>query len=111
MVDLALKRPLTTIVLFLGILLFAILSVLSIPIDIFPKLNSPTIYVIEPYGGMSPQQMEGFFATRLQDQFLRMRTTAQEREIAGHRQLGIGRGIAHGKTPCMNQFGFSASRP
>jgi len=42
----------------------------NIPIDIFPKLNLPTIYVIESYGGMSPQQMEGFFATRLQDQFL-----------------------------------------
>jgi multidrug efflux pump subunit AcrB len=55
---------------FLGVLLFAIISIVSIPIDIFPKLNLPTIYVIEPYGGMSPQQMEGFFATRMQDQFL-----------------------------------------
>ena len=70
MVDFALKRPITTIVLFLGVLLFAIMSIFSIPVDIFPKLNSPTIYVIEPYGGMSPQQMEGFFSTRMQDQFL-----------------------------------------
>src|ERR1035437_9914418 len=70
MVEFALKRPITTIVLFLGVLLFAIMAIVTIPIDIFPKLNSPTIYVIEPYGGMSPQQMEGFFATRLQDQFL-----------------------------------------
>jgi multidrug efflux pump subunit AcrB len=46
------------------------MAIFTIPVDIFPKLNSPTIYVIEPYGGMSPQQMEGFFATRLQDQFL-----------------------------------------
>ncbi len=70
MVDFALKRPITVIVIFLGILLFAIMAIFTIPVDIFPKLNSPTIYVIEPYGGMSPQQMEGFFATRLQDQFL-----------------------------------------
>ncbi len=46
------------------------MAIRSIPIDIFPKLNSPTIYVIEQYGGMSAQQMEGFFATRMQDQFL-----------------------------------------
>jgi multidrug efflux pump subunit AcrB len=46
------------------------MAVRTIPIDIFPKLNAPTIYVIEQYGGMSAQQMEGFFATRLQDQFL-----------------------------------------
>ncbi|MVT11247.1 efflux RND transporter permease subunit [Chitinophaga tropicalis] len=66
----ALKKPLSVVVLTLGMFLFSILAVLNIPIDIFPKLNLPTIYVIEPYGGMSPQQMEGFFATRLQDQFL-----------------------------------------
>ncbi|HTA82493.1 MAG TPA: efflux RND transporter permease subunit [Bacteroidia bacterium] len=70
MVDFALKRPITVIVIFLGILLFSVMAIFTIPVDIFPKLNSPTIYVIEPYGGMSPQQMEGFFATRLQDQFL-----------------------------------------
>jgi multidrug efflux pump subunit AcrB len=66
----ALKKPVSVIVLTVGLLLFSILAIMKIPIDIFPKLNSPTIYVIEPYGGMSPQQMEGFFATRLQDQFL-----------------------------------------
>src|SRR5271169_5292807 len=70
MVKFALKRPITIIVLFLGILLFSIVAIFTIPVDIFPKLNSPTIYVIEPYGGMSPKQMEGFFATRMQDQFL-----------------------------------------
>ncbi len=70
MVRAALKRPITILVLFTGLLLFSIMAIRTIPIDIFPKLNLPTIYVIESYGGMSPQQMEGFFATRLQDQFL-----------------------------------------
>ncbi len=70
MVRAALKRPITILVLFTGLLLFSIMAIRTIPIDIFPKLNLPTIYVIESYGGMSPQQMEGFFATRMQDQFL-----------------------------------------
>ena len=70
MVRAALKRPITIVVLFMGLLLFSVIAVRTIPIDIFPKLNSPTIYVIEQYGGMSAQQMEGFFATRMQDQFL-----------------------------------------
>src|SRR5476649_1627698 len=70
MVTTALKRPITVIVITISLLIFAVLSAINIPIDIFPKLNLPTIYVIESYGGMSPQQMEGFFATRLQDQFL-----------------------------------------
>jgi multidrug efflux pump subunit AcrB len=70
MVKAALKRPVTVLVLFMGLLLFSVLAVRKVPIDIFPQLNLPTMYVIESFGGMSPQQMEGFFATRLQDQFL-----------------------------------------
>src|SRR6201995_2590901 len=70
MVTSALKRPITVLVITMSLLIFAVLSAISIPIDIFPKLNLPTIYVIESYAGMSPQQMEGFFATGLQNQFL-----------------------------------------
>jgi multidrug efflux pump subunit AcrB len=70
MVTSALKRPITTVVITVSLLIFAVLTAIKIPIDIFPQLNLPTIYVIESYGGMSPQQMEGFFSTRLQDQFL-----------------------------------------
>jgi len=70
MVTSALKRPITVVVITMSLLIFAVLSAINIPIDIFPRLNLPTIYVIESYGGMSPQQMEGFFSTRMQDQFL-----------------------------------------
>ncbi len=70
MVTSALKRPITVLVVTMSLLIFAVLSAINIPIDIFPKLNLPTIYVIESFGGMSPQQMEGFFATGLQNQFL-----------------------------------------
>ncbi len=70
MVQTALKKPIAILVLFIGLMLFAVMALRTIPIDIFPKLNSPTIYVIEQYGGMSAKQMEGFFSTRMQDQFL-----------------------------------------
>jgi multidrug efflux pump subunit AcrB len=70
MIRAALKRPFTILVLLGGLLLFSIMALRSIPIDIFPKLNLPVIYVIEQYGGMSAEQMEGFFSTRMQDQFL-----------------------------------------
>src|SRR6201995_5620184 len=70
MVTSALKRPITVVVVTLSLLIFAVLSAIKIPIDIFPQLNLPTIYVIESYGGMSAQQMEGFFSTGLQNQCL-----------------------------------------
>ena len=56
----ALRRPITVMVITAGLAVFSIIAIFNIPIDIFPKLNSPTIYVIESYGGMSAQQIEGF---------------------------------------------------
>lgn len=70
LVSASLRKPIAIIVLVAAGLLSSVLAITSMSIDIFPKLNLPVIYIIEPYGGMTPQQMEGFFATRLQDQFL-----------------------------------------
>src|ERR1700722_19381593 len=70
LVIIALRRPVTMLVIFISLLIFAVMSIIKIPIDIFPKLNLPAIYIVEPYGGMSPQQTEGFFSTGLQDLFL-----------------------------------------
>jgi multidrug efflux pump subunit AcrB len=70
LVSSALKKPIANIVITISLLFFSVLAALKMPVDIFPKLNLPTIYVIESYGGMSAQQMEGFFSTALMDQFL-----------------------------------------
>ncbi|HMI59797.1 MAG TPA: efflux RND transporter permease subunit, partial [Puia sp.] len=70
MVRTALKRPITIMVLFTGLLLFSVMSIRTIPIDIFPSLNLPVVYVIQQYGGMTAKQMEGFFSTKMQDNFL-----------------------------------------
>jgi multidrug efflux pump subunit AcrB len=70
LVSASLKRPVTTLVVVGAVFLSSFLAIRTIPIDIFPQLNLPTIYVIQPYGGMTPAQMEGFFATRLLNQFL-----------------------------------------
>jgi multidrug efflux pump subunit AcrB len=70
LVSASLKRPITILVIVSAVFFGSFMAIRTIPIDIFPKLNLPVIYVIEPYGGMTPQQMEGFFSTRLADQFL-----------------------------------------
>ena len=70
MISAALRNPITIIVAILGILIFSALALVTIPVDIFPKLNLPTIYIAQPYGGMAPDQMEGFIATRYQNQLL-----------------------------------------
>ena len=70
MISSALRNPITIIVFIAGIIIFSFLSLISIPVDIFPKLNLPTIYIAQPYGGMDPKQMEGFISTRYQNQLL-----------------------------------------
>lgn len=70
MISSALRKPISVIVAILGIVVFSIIALLKIPVDIFPKLNLPTIYIAQPYGGMAPDQMEGFIATRYQNQLL-----------------------------------------
>src|SRR5215468_6187913 len=42
----------------------------GMPVDIFPDLNTPVIYVAQPYGGMDPQQMEGFITNYYEYHFL-----------------------------------------
>src|SRR5881398_3116933 len=55
----ALSRPITVIVAALGILLSSSLALRRAPVDIFPSLGVPVLYVVQPFGGMSPSQMEG----------------------------------------------------
>lgn len=59
----ALRRPVTIIVVILAVALCAVLALSSMPIDIFPDLGLPAIYVIQPYGGMAPSQMEAYLVS------------------------------------------------
>ena len=66
----ALRRPITVLVAVLGIALCSILAVSRMPVDIFPNLNLPVIYVAQPYGGMDPGQMEGYLVYYYEYHFL-----------------------------------------
>src|SRR5205809_1548434 len=57
---LALSRPLTIVIALIAIALASILAVQRMPVDIFPQVGDPAIYVAQPYGGMDPAQMEGY---------------------------------------------------
>src|SRR2546425_13257105 len=70
LVDAALRRPLTVIVLVVGLTLAAVRALCQMPRDIFPTLGIPTIYVAQPYGGMDPAQMEGFLTYYYEYHFL-----------------------------------------
>ncbi len=84
----ALRRPITVMVAIIAVLLAAFVAVRPkwfdatlqrvgielplkrMPIDIFPSLNLPVIYVCQPYGGMDPAQMEGLLTNYYEFHFL-----------------------------------------
>ena len=66
----ALSRPITVVVALIAIALFALLAIQRMPVDIFPKVGGPAIYVAQPYGGMDPAQMEGYLTYYYEYHFL-----------------------------------------
>jgi multidrug efflux pump subunit AcrB len=67
---LALSRPLTVVIVLIAVALGAVLALRRMPVDIFPQVGDPVIYVAQPYGGMDPQQMEGFLTYYYEYHFL-----------------------------------------
>src|SRR5216117_155372 len=70
LINVALRRPITILIAVIGVALCAVLAFLRMPVDIFPNLNLPVIYVAQPYGGMDPAQMEGYFVSYYEYHFL-----------------------------------------
>jgi multidrug efflux pump subunit AcrB len=58
-VQLALRRPYTFIVVALLILIIGALSILRTPTDIFPNINIPVVSVVWSYNGLAAEEMEG----------------------------------------------------
>src|SRR5579859_1447840 len=66
----ALSRPVTVVVALVAIALGAILAVQRMPVDIFPQVGDPAIYVSQPFTGMDPAQMEGYLTYYYEYHFL-----------------------------------------
>src|SRR5256714_6231426 len=66
----ALRRPVSALVAVVAVALVAFLALRGMPVDIFPNLGAPAIYVAQPYGGMDPQQMEGYLTYYYEYHFL-----------------------------------------
>ncbi len=66
----SMKRPVTVIVAVISIMLVAIFAITSMKEDIFPDLDLPVIYVVQGFGGMAPDQMEGYIVSTYEVHFL-----------------------------------------
>jgi len=66
----ALSRPFTVVAALLAVALCAALALKRMPVDIFPQVGDPAIYVAQPYSGMDPAQMEGYLTYYYEYHFL-----------------------------------------
>ena len=56
-VELALRRPYTFVVMALAIIVFGGVAIFRMPVDIFPDIDIPVASVVWTYGGVSPEEM------------------------------------------------------
>ncbi|MCW5833466.1 MAG: efflux RND transporter permease subunit [Labilithrix sp.] len=61
LIRLALRRPVTILVVVASLFFFGARSVGSVKVDIFPALDLPVIYISHPFSGYTPEQMEAYF--------------------------------------------------
>lgn len=66
----SMRRPISIIIGIIALILAAVMAITSMKQDIFPDLDIPCIYVIQGYGGMAPDQMEGYLVSTYELHFL-----------------------------------------
>lgn len=62
----ALRKPVMIMVSIIAIVYFSFHVLRKINVDIFPAIESPAIYIAMPYGGLTPNYMDGFMANEFQ---------------------------------------------
>ena len=62
-VRLALRRPYTFVVMAMLIAVLGVVSIVSMPKDIFPVIDIPVVSAIWSYGGLSPDEMQNRITT------------------------------------------------
>lgn len=65
----AVKKPITTIMIYVGIMVLGIYSYIKLPIDFFPELEAPIISVVTFYNGANAIDIEENITRPLEDNF------------------------------------------
>lgn len=65
----AVKKPVTTLMIFIGIVVFGIYSFIYVPIDFFPEMEPPIITVFTFYSGAGAADIEENITTTLENSF------------------------------------------
>jgi len=64
--QLTVKRPVTTIMFFLGIVLLGFVSLRELSVDLLPNISYPRLSVVTQYQGVAPEEIETLITTPLE---------------------------------------------
>lgn len=56
--EFSIKRPITTIMFFVSLLVIGLIAAVRLPLEAFPEVSPPFIFVSLPYSGSTPQEVE-----------------------------------------------------
>ncbi len=65
--EVALRRPVTTIVIFVALSLIGLLASRLLPLEKFPDIEFPGIFILVPYEGSSPEEVETLITRPLEE--------------------------------------------
>ena len=65
----AVNRPITTLMLFAGILVLGLYAMVHLPIDLYPDMEFPAISVMTTYAGANASDIETNVTRKLEDSF------------------------------------------
>jgi len=98
-VRLALRRPYTFVVLALLIGVLGVVSIMAMPVDIFPAINIPVVNVVWNYGGLSPTEMQDRIVTVSERAFTTTVNGIEHIESVSLRGIAVTRLFFHPDVP------------
>jgi len=66
-ISIFIKRPITTTMLFLGMVVIGLVSLTNLPQELFPSLSFPQITIMTPYEGAAPEEVESLITQILEE--------------------------------------------
>ena len=65
-INLSVKRPIGTIMVYVGVILLGVISLVKLSINLLPDLSYPKITVLTQYPGSGPEEIERFITDQLE---------------------------------------------
>ena len=56
--ELSLKRPVTTVMLFVSMFVVGLIAAIRLPLEALPDVSAPFLFVQMPYAGSTPEEVE-----------------------------------------------------